>query len=126
MESLEDGIINDSIEYMPDKKRYKVSYPYTKEIHLLLPNKEIAMTRALTLEEKLKKSPVDLESANKILADSFDRGVFRYLSEEEMEAWTGPVHYLSIDRVHKESKSTPCRLTFDSSQPDKNGVSLNG
>ena len=38
----------------------------------MLPNKEIAMTRALTLEEKLKKSPVDLESANKILADGFD------------------------------------------------------
>ena len=107
---------------MPDKKRYKVSYPYTKEIHLLLPNKEIAMTRALTLEEKLKKSPVDLESANKILADGFDRGVFRYLSEEELEAWTGPVLYLSMDGVYKESKSTPCCVSAGLSRAVSNRV----
>ena len=126
LESLEDKCIKDSIEYMPDKKRYKVSYPYTKEINQLLPNEDIAMKRAVQLEQKLVKSPVDLESANKILKDSFDRGVFRYLTDEELEAWTGPVHYLCMDRVYKESESTPCRLTFDSSQPDKNGLSLNG
>ena len=84
------------------------------------------MKRAIQLEQKLIKSTVDLESANKILQDSFRRGVFRYLTEEEMDAWSGPVHYLCIDRVYKESESTPCRLTFDSSQPDKNGLSLNG
>ena len=115
MESLEDKLIEDSIEYMPEKKRYKVSYPYTKEIYNLLPNEEVAMKRAIQLEQKLVKSPVDLESANKILQDSFRRGVFRYLTQEEMDAWSGPVHYLCIDRVYKESESTPCRLTFDSS-----------
>ena len=76
--------------------------------------------------QKLVKIPVDLESANKILDDSFKRGVFRYLTDEEINAWSGPVHYLCMDRVYKESESTPCRLTFDSSQPDKNGLSLNG
>ena len=42
LETLEDKIIEDSIEYMEDKKRYKVSYPYTKEIYELLPNEQIA------------------------------------------------------------------------------------
>ena len=43
-----------------------------------------------------------------------------------MHSWSGPVHYLCIDRVYKESESTPCQLTSDSSHPDKNGISLNG
>ena len=125
LESLEDGIINDSIEYMPEKKRYKVSYPYNKEIYELLPNEEIAKTRNIQLEQTLMKNKADLESANKILKDSFDRGVFRFLQKEEMESYSGPVHYVPMNRVYKESESTPCRLTFDSSQPDKNGRSLN-
>ena len=126
LESLEDKCINDSIEFMPEKKRYKVLYPYTKEVYDLLPNTEVAMNRALQLEQKLVKSPVDLASANKILNESFERGVFRYLTDEEMNAYSGPVHMLCMDRVYKESESTPCRLTFDSAQPDKNRLSLNG
>ena len=76
LESLEDKLIEDSIEYMPEKKRYKVSYPYTKEFYNLLPNAEVAMKRAFQLEQKLVKRPVDLKSANKILQDSFNRDVF--------------------------------------------------
>ena len=126
LEALEDEIIKKDIEFLPEEKRYIVSYPYTKEIYNLLPNEEIAKTRAFQLEEILKKSPKDLESANLILADSFKRNVFRYLTSHEMQSWTGPVHYVPLNRVYKESESTPCRLTFDSSQPDKNGLSLNG
>ena len=126
LETLEDKIIEDSIEYMEDKKRYKVSYPYTKEIYELLPNEQIARERAIQLEKTLMKSPTDLESANKILKDSFDRGVFQFLTEEQLSSWDGVVHYLAMNRSYKESKSTPCRLTFDSGQPDKNGRSLNG
>ena len=126
LESLEDDIINNSIEYMPEKKRFKVSYPYTKEVYQLLSNEEVARTRNIHLEQTLMKNKADLDSANKILKDSFDRGVFRFLSTEEMESYSGPVHYVPMNRVYKESQSTPCRLTFDSSQPVKNGRSLNG
>ena len=35
-------------------------------------------------------------------SSDIDRGALRNLSEEEIDAWTGPVHYLSIDRVNKE------------------------
>ena len=124
LESLEDQLIQNRIEYMPEKKRYIVSYPYTKEIFELLPNKELAMDRVIQLENTLMKSPKDLESANKVLFDSFKRGVFRYLDEEEF-SYSGPIHYLAMNRAYKESVSTPCRLVFDSSQPDKNGRSLN-
>ena len=50
-EFLENKIINDNIEYMPDKKRYAVSYPYTKKVHSLLPNEEIATNTTNILQQ---------------------------------------------------------------------------
>ena len=126
LEFLQDQQINEDIEYLPDKKRYIASYPYTKEIFNLLPNKEIALKRAKNLEENLLKRPADIQLLNQSLFDSFERGVFRYLTNEEIENWSGQVHYIPMNRVYKESESTPVRLVFDSGQPDKNGRSLNG
>ena len=125
LESLEDEQINANIEYLPDEKRYLASYPYNKELEHLMPNEEIAMKRAKLLESSLQKHPEDLALLNKTLKDSFDRGVFRFLSAEEMKAWKGKVHYVPCNRVYKDSESTPCRLVFDSGQPDMNGRSLN-
>ena len=126
LESLQDKQINENIEYLPDKKQYIASYPYTKDIFHLLPNKDIALKRAQNLETNLLKKPEDLKLLNQSLTDSFERGVFRYLSEEETSSWKGQVHYIPMNRVYKESESTPVRLVFDSGQPDKNGRSLNG
>ena len=67
LESVEDKLIQDSIEYLPEEKRYIASYPYTSEINNLLSNKEIAFRRALNLEANLKKNPEELKSVNEIL-----------------------------------------------------------
>ena len=48
--------------------------------------------------------------------DMIERGVARKLSEEEQRSYVGPVHYISHHEVLKpESKSTPCRIVFNSS-----------
>ena len=126
LEFLQDQQINENIEKLPDKNQYVASYPYTKEIFNLLPNKEIAMKRAENLEANLLKHPNDLQQLNESLFDSFSRGVFRFISEEEIKKWTGQTHYIPMNCVYKESESTPVRLVFDSGQPDRNGRSLNG
>ena len=77
------------------------------------------------LEQTFMKNQTDFQSANKILKESFNHGVFSFLEKEEIESYSGPVHYVPMNRVYKESESTPCCLTFDSSQPDKNRRSLN-
>ena len=46
------------------------------------------------------------------------------LSEEEISAYEGPVSYVSHHPVYKESKTTPVRVVFNSSQTYK-GYSLN-
>ena len=125
LESLEDKQINENIEYLPDEKTYLASYPYNKEIGLLIDNKEIAFKRAKSLETNLAKTPAEFESLNKTLFDSFDRGLFRFLTDDEIKNWNGMVHYLPYNRVYKDSESTPCRLVFDFGQPDANGRSLN-
>ena len=76
LEHLQDKQIKEEIEYLPDEKRFLASYPYTDEIHNLLPNKEIVLRRAISLEHNLKKKPEDIDLLNKSLFDSFDRGVF--------------------------------------------------
>ena len=126
LETLQDQQIQEKIEKIPGKNQYIASYPYTKEIFNLLPNKEIAKKRAENLEANLQKKPEDLKLLNESLSDSFDRGVFRFLTKEEILSWSGQLHYISMNRVYKDSESTPVRLVFDSGQPNKNGRSLNG
>ena len=84
LEHLQDKQIQENIEYLPEEKRFLASYPYTDEIHNLLPNREIVLRRAMSLEHNLKKKPEDIDLLNKSLFDSFDRGVFRLLSNEEI------------------------------------------
>ena len=50
----------------------------------MLLNEVIAFNRAVQLEETLKKRAEDLESTNKILKDSFERKVFRILTEQKL------------------------------------------
>ena len=126
LEYLQDKQINDNIEFLPEDDRYIASYPYTNEIFNLLSNENIALNRAKNLENNLMKRPEDMELLNHTLTDSFKRGVFRFLSDQEMEEWEGLLHYIAMNRVYKDSDSTPVRLVFDSGQPDKNGRSLNG
>ena len=126
LEHLQDEQIKENIEYLPKEERFIASYPYTNEINNLLPNKETVLKRAMSFENNLKKAPEDIKLLNESLFDSFDRGVFRFLSQEEIDDWSGQVHFIPMNRVYKESESTPVRLVFDSGQPDRNGRSLNG
>ena len=57
LEHLQDQQIENLIEKIPDAPGYLASYPYNKEINLLLPNKEICLKRIEIIEEKMKKSP---------------------------------------------------------------------
>ena len=53
-------------------------------------------------------------------------GALVELSESDMEAWSGPVHYVSLQHVVKpESTTTPLRIVTNSSLADRNGNSVN-
>ena len=125
LEYLQDQQIEDSIEKVRGAPGYIASYPYNKEIDLLLPNKEISLKRAEAMEQTLMKKPNDMEKFNEVIMEGFANGTYKWLSEEEINNWSGLFHYIPVNVVYKESESTPIRPTFDSSQPDRNGRSLN-
>ena len=125
LEYLQDLQIAESIEKIPGTNGYVASYPYNTEIDHLLPNEEIAMKRAENVEETMKKKPEDMKQLNSVIQESFNNGIFRWLTQEEIDNWSGLYHYVPINVVYKESQSTPCRIIFDCSQPDRNGRSLN-
>ena len=83
------------------------------------------MKRSVTVENTLLKSPKDLDVINTEVQKGFDSGVFRFLTDKELNSWDGPIHYLAMNVVYKDSESTPARLIYDCGQPDKNGRSLN-
>ena len=48
--------------------------------------------------------------------DMVKRGVAHKLSDEEIQSYDGPIHYIAHHAVLKsDSKSTPCRIVFNSS-----------
>ena len=127
LEYLQDNQIEEKIEKIPNAPGYVASYPYNSDIDELQTNERICMKRAETIETNMKKNPGDMKKLNEVVQESFDKGTFRYLSEEEVKNWTGRVHYVPMSVTYRpESESTtPVRIIFDSGQPDKNGRSLN-
>ena len=125
LEHLQDIQIEDSIEKLPNGPGYIVSYPYNSEIDHLLPNYEISLKRAENIESMLKKKPDDMLKLNKVIRESFQKDTFRWLTQSEIDNWSGPYHYVPMNVVYKESESTPIRCIFDCGQPDANGRSLN-
>ena len=57
------------------------------------------------------------------MKDMLNRGVCRLLSDQEMKAYNGPKYYIAHHEIIKpESKSTPCRIVFNSSSSFKGHI----
>ena len=53
---------------------------------------------------------------HKQIETTIERGVARRLTKKEIEDYDGPVSYISYHEIFKpESKTTPCRIVFNSS-----------
>ena len=67
-----------------------------------------------------------LDEFNSEFDKMIDGGQVVELSEDDMKAWDGPEHWVSLQHVSKpESDTTPIRIVTNSSLPDRNGNSVN-
>ena len=67
-------------------------------------------------EKRLLKDPVKAKVYDEQREDMVERKVARKLTDLELQEYRGPVFYLAHHMVVKEdSKSTPCRMVFNSS-----------
>ena len=67
-------------------------------------------------EKRLLKNKEHAKLYAEQIQDMLDRGVARKLTQEELDRYSGPVHYLSHhDVLRVDSNSTPCRIVFNPS-----------
>ena len=93
-----------------------IPYPWKKDPTLLPNNKSLAMKRLESTEKRLNKNPELAAAYDKQMKEMSEMNFSRKLSKEELETYTGPVHYISHHAVIRpESKSTPVKIVFNSS-----------
>ena len=92
-----------------------VQYPWIKKPEELPNNYVSAMGMLKSTERKLNKNKELANIYQQQIDDMIQRGVARKLSKDEVDRYSGPVHYICYHMVSSESVSTPYRLVFNSS-----------
>jgi len=128
IENEEYCVILNNLSYDVEAKKWTTKYPFVENPGVLQDNYGQAMACMKSLEKKLIKKK-EIEEFNEVFMESVERGVFRKLSETEIEEWSGPVNYITTVVAYKEGphSTTPLRICMNSSmrQPSPVGKSLN-
>ena len=125
VEQNELRVIENNLELDPQEQCWKTPYPFKEDPALLKNNRSQAIKYMIKVENRVLKSDTIAQQFREQFEDYVKRGVFRKLTDEEMNAWNGPVFYVTYHEVMKEgSSSTPMRLVMNSSLKYK-GRSLN-
>ena len=119
-------LIEDNIMVDERSKTVWFQYPLIKDPALLTDNRAQAIPIETRAQEKLVKEGL-LEAYNDVVRDYIERGVFRLLSQEEMDDWGKAVNYVTHHGVPKPSSTTTAlRVVCNSSLNNNNrGVSYN-
>ena len=118
-------VLEDHVEYEEATKSFKVKHAFTEDPSILSNNINQVVKIAEREERKLHKEGLTT-SFNQEFDKLLMNNVLQELTEDEMAAWAGPVHYISLQHVYKPtSATTPLRIVANSSLSDRNGVSLN-
>ena len=96
--------------------QWMIPYPWKRDPKDLPDNKSQATKRLESTERRLLKNPLQTAAYNDKMTEMEDMSFFRKLSEQEINEYKGPVHYISHHAVLRpESTSTPVRIVFNSS-----------
>ena len=122
-EERELSLIESNLQHKED--HWEVTYPWIKDPRFLKDNRFAAEGMLRSTERRLMTNKIHADVYKDQIQDMIKRGVARKLSQEELEKYRGPIHYISHHEVIKEnSASTPCRIVFNASQK-YNGLSIN-
>ena len=123
-EADELALIEDNIAVDEATNTVWFQYPLIKDPALLTDNRAQAIAIETSVQKKLKKNG-QLAAYNDVVKDYIQRGVFKELSQEEMDNWSKPVNYMSHHGVPKpKSTTTVLRVVCNSSLDNNNcGVS---
>ena len=125
-EADELALIEDNVMVDEATSTVWLHYPLIKAPALLADNRAQAIVVEASVETKLKKNG-QLEAYYDVMKDYIRRGVFKELSQEEMDDWSNPVNYVSHHGVPKPRSTTTALRVVCNSSLDNNdsGISLN-
>jgi hypothetical protein len=96
--------------------QWVIPYPWIKDPNLLPDNKFQAIKRLEATERRLMKNKDHAEAYDKQIKEMECMKFARKLSQQEIDNYKGPVHYIAHHGVERpENKSTPLRIVFNSS-----------
>ena len=118
--------VEDLLTYDKTSNKVTVEYPWTEDIYKLTDNLRQAKDFQASVERRLLRDG-NLDFYNSELQKFIDRGALSKLSQEEMDAYQGPVSYVTHHGVAKPgSTTTPLRIVTNSSLKNRNaGLSPN-
>ena len=118
-------LIEDNITFTEEVGRWNVKYPWIKDPWILSDNRFVAMATLRSTENRLRRNTEKAKLYDMQIQDMVQREAARILESQELKSYKDPVFYLSHHAVlNPNSKSTPCRIVFNSSAKFK-GCSLN-
>ena len=124
-EEKEYRMIEDGLRFRDECGRWEASYPWIRPASELPNNRCVAMAALRSAENRLRKKRELADTYNAQIEDMVDRGAARIVTEEELFKYQGPKFYIHhFEVLNPKSKSTPCRIVYNSSANYK-GHSLN-
>ena len=110
------NLIESNLTYLPEKERWLASYPWICDPSELPDNKPAAFAKLKMMEKGLLSNSKHADLYRHQIDDMVKRGVASKLTDDEIQSYDGPMHYIAHHAVLKpDSESTPCRTVFNSS-----------
>ena len=107
-----------------DGKNYEVRLPWKRDPPKLESNYMQAVRRLESIERRLRHDPVKAKAYNSAINEYVEKGFAEVVPNENDEDRT--VRYLPHHAVFRDDKTTTkCRIVFDASAREGDGVSLN-
>jgi len=118
-------LIESGLQFDIAKGRWNATYPWLKPPEQLPNNRCVALATLRSTEKRLARNKERAQLYNEQIRDMLAREAARVVTEDEIARYGGPKYYLShFEVMNAKSKSTPCRIVYNSSARFK-GVSLN-
>ena len=118
-------LIEDGLTYIKEERRFVARYPFIKYPRNLPNNRKAVFGMLKSPERRLMRNPINAKIYQTQIEEMIKRKVCKKLEEPEIENYKGPLFFLTHHEVRKgDSKSTPCRIVFNSSAKFQ-GHSLN-
>ena len=124
-EEKELAIIESGLSFNEESGRWLAAYPWILSPLDLPNNRMVAMATLRSTEKRLSRNPDLAELYSTQIDDMVSRGAARKVPDQELAEYEGPKFYLShFEVLNPSSKSTKCRIVFNSSAKFK-GHALN-